>query len=333
MVGVADHEGMTTTQVDLSAAVELARLAPSVHNTQPWRFRVDSGALILGRDPQRQLAVMDPTGRQQTLSCGAALHLARLALRVQGYDTAVEYLPEPDDRDTLARLTPVPGHQVSNEDIVLERAAHTRHTQRGPFDSRALSRDVVAGMRGAAERHGAWVRWLDEPDDQVALTVLLARADTAERGDLAYLEELERWTARSEDAVDGLPATATPDVRGRASNLRLRNFSGSQDPAHPTVRPDQPPPAERPVVIVLGTDGDEAADWLRAGEALMAMLLRGTVDGVQAQPLGQVIDLEWSRARLAVDLGVVGCPQMVLRIGYGMPGADTPRRPVTDVLN
>lgn len=321
---------MTTTQLDLTAAVELARLAPSVHNTQPWRFRAEGAALTIARDPARQLAAMDPSGRQLTLSCGAALHLARLALRQQGYDSDVAAFPALADRDVVAHVVARPGRTVTSEELVLADAARHRHTQREAFDDRAVPADVVADLRAAAEEHGAWVRVVDDPDGLAALAVLLAHAEEDEREDPAYREELRQWTQRTPDARDGLPATAVPDVRRRGSSLRLRDFGTDDAPAE---HPDQPPPAERPLVLVLGTEQDTGADWLAAGQALMALLLRATVEGLRAQPLGQVLDREWTRARLGAELGVVGHPQMVLRLGYGHPGPDTPRRAVRDVLD
>jgi nitroreductase len=330
---------MTTTQPDLAAAVDLARLAPSVHNTQPWRFRVDDDALMLSRDPGRRLEVLDPTGRQQVISCGAALHLARLALRLQGYDTEVMPFPPGADGDVLARLVPGSRHEVAAEDVVLADAARHRHMQREPFEERAVPREVVTGLRAAAAASGAWVRAVDDPDDLAALTVLLARADEEERKDPAYQEELASWTARPEGAGDGLTPAATPDVHGRASSLRLRDFSAGEETGDATLAAgtagdpdDGPPPAERPLAVVLGTEQDTPSDWLRAGEALMALLLHAAVQGVQAQPLGQVVDREWSRARLGAALGVVGHPQMALRLGYARPGPESPRRPVSDII-
>jgi hypothetical protein len=194
---------------------------------------------------------------------------------------------------------------------------------------------VLAELRAVTAEFGTWVRIIDDPDDLAALTVLLARADDDEREDPAYQAELASWTARPEDARDGLPAAATPDVQHRASSLRLRDFRGGEEAASGTARGPVggPPAAERPLALVLGTEQDTATDWLGAGEALMALLLHATVEGVQAQPLGQVVDREWSRARLGAALGVVGHPQMVLRVGYAKPGPESPRRPLEQIVD
>lgn len=329
---------MTTPQPDFTAVVDLARHAPSVHNSQPWLFHADDGSLSLSRDPQRQLAALDPSGRQQVVSCGAALYLARVALRAQGFGTSVEYLPSTADPDLLARLHAVAGHEITDDDAVLERAARSRHTQRGPFDPEPVAPELLAEIRAAAEAEGAWVRVLTRPDDLIALTVLLARADEAEREDDAYRAELASWTDRPAETADGVPLEATGDVRHRATNLSLRDFAlgaeegAAAEPGDADRGDDEPPVAEHPTAVVLGTRDDSVTDWLVAGQALTALLLRASIVGVQASPLGQVIDQPWARSRLAAELGVVGHPQMVLRIGHARPGPDTPRRPVDDVL-
>ena len=190
----------------------------------------------------------------------------------------------------------------------------------------------MSAMRDAAQEQGAWVRLLDDSDEQVSLAVLLARAEAVEIDDAAYREELERWTHRPQGTGDGLPPEAVPDTHHRGSTLRLRDFSPT-DGGEQDVDSDAPPPvAEHVVAIVLGTVGDSVGDWLVAGQALVAMLLRAVIDGVQASPMAQVVDQPWSRRRFASELGVVGEPQMVLRVGHAAPGPDTPRRPVDDIL-
>jgi hypothetical protein len=61
--------------------ITTAARAPSVHNTEPWRFKVSSHAIELYADPRRKLHV-DPAGREMLISCGAALFGLRLAARL-----------------------------------------------------------------------------------------------------------------------------------------------------------------------------------------------------------------------------------------------------------
>ena len=322
-------------QPDLAAVVDLARHAPSVHNTQPWQFAVAPGVLTLRRDEARRLPVLDPDSRQVTISCGAAVHLARLGLRAQGLDPTTEVV-RADSHGIEVRIAAAPGDPPAEAELGLVTAARERHTQRGRFHARPVADDVVREMRLAAEAEGAWVRFLADSEDQVPLAVLLAKADELERDDPDYQAELARWADRPAGSADGLPAAATaPAEEVRASDLTLRRFgpAGGTEAAGDPVDDADPPVAEHPLVAVLGTTADTPHDWLVAGQALSALLVRATAGGVQASPLGQVLDQPWARRRLAGELGVVGHPQMVLRLGYAEPGPETPRRPVDELLS
>jgi len=71
--------------------IEVAARAPSLHNTQPWRFKLSEHAIELYADASRQLPE-DPAGREMLISCGAALYGLRLGVRSLGY------LPDGDHR-------------------------------------------------------------------------------------------------------------------------------------------------------------------------------------------------------------------------------------------
>src|SRR2546423_9704205 len=80
--------------------------APSMHNSQPWRFTADGGSrLSLHADTSRRLAAADPDGREMMISCGAALFSVRLALRSLGYIPATSVLPEPGQPTLVARVS------------------------------------------------------------------------------------------------------------------------------------------------------------------------------------------------------------------------------------
>ena len=88
--------------------LELARRAPSVHNTQPWRWRIDGRLLQLRADRSRQLRVADPLGRNFMISCGCALHHAVVGAGALGWRASVDLLPERAEPDVVARLHLVP---------------------------------------------------------------------------------------------------------------------------------------------------------------------------------------------------------------------------------
>ena len=313
---------------DLRTAIELASLAPSVHNTQPWRFTWDGSALTVHEDPERSLPVLDPTGRERRISCGSVVLMARLAFAELGYAVETELHPwSPADPYRLATLRVTGRAQPSEADSALAQAIPRRTTDRDPFDARPLPKELLAALRSAAEQEGATLHVLGDESRSVTveLQVLLSHADDSQLADPAYLEELARW--RREREAEGIPARALPSVPAelRGSSWALRDFTAGQ-PRTPE-QAAEPPAPEHPTVIVLMTAGDGPDDWLAAGQALARVLLRATVDFVAAQPLTQVLEVPVLRARMRHVLGGVGHPQMLLRLGYGHAGPTSRRRP------
>jgi hypothetical protein len=333
-------EEFEMTDNDQTAAMESAILAatkaPSIHNTQPWRFHLEPDRIEVYADFSRHLEVLDPTRRQLYISCGAALHHLRVALRAAGLDAFVEFLPE-DATDHLATVVVVAGKAPTSQELAVAAAIDQRHTQREPFESRPVDDQFLSELRRAAEAEGAWLDLVRGRDDEITLAVLLSHADEAELETPSYQEELHRWR-RTEPATDGIPDSALPSPgAGRHSEVTLRDFrvgDPDHDPgASPSDREPKAFPDERPALVILGTDADTPLQWLSAGQALSHLLLQATDFGMRASMLGQVIDLPGTRSQLRALLRLVGEPQMVLRIGYGPVAPATPRRPLSDVLN
>jgi hypothetical protein len=321
----------------VTEAVALATRAPSVHNTQPWRFRIDGGRVECFADFTRQLPVLDPTRRQLYLSCGAALHHLTVALRAAGYDTDIQLTDDEPaaagEQAPVATVQVSVGKPASAGDVALAAAINERHTQREPFADRKVDHAALAGLRHTAETQGAWLAILNSREDQITLAVLLNHADQAELANPDYQRELHNWR-RTEPATDGIPTSALPEPAIRHSEVPVRDFTaGDPHPDQPAGTPAGPPPDERPALLILGTDADSPTQWIHAGQALSALLLAATTQGLRASMLGQVIDLPETRAQLRTLLRLIGEPQMVLRIGYGPAAPATPRRPLTEILS
>lgn len=312
--------------------------APSAHNAQPWRFVAHGDVIELWADPSRALPVLDPHGRAAHLSCGAALLFARVDAASKGLSGQTALLPDLSKPDHLADLTLGTG-RVEPELATLRPAIDTRHTDRGTFDeSTPVPADLLRALADAVQVEGSWLRVVSNTSDSAAVAVLLSRADDVQSADPDYRAELGAWTGRSDDSPDGVPSSAVPTVAPseRGSNYRLRDFDADREAAGPRWA-GEPPLPEHPAVVVLGTADDDAAAWLRAGGALGRLLLTATASGLAASPMTQALEVDDTRARLVQELGLVGHPQMVLRIGF-RPADDSPplghslRRPVDEIL-
>jgi len=316
--------------------VAAATRAPSTHNTQPWRFVATGDGVQLWADRSRALPVVDPAGRALHLSCGAALLLGELAARAHGVGCTTVLLPDPAERDHLGDWRFGPESTAGADDLRLASAIAERHTDRRPFGAHPVPAELVHRLAAAVQAEGCWLSVVDDPDRAASVAVALAHADAALLADQAYLDELRRWSGREPDAPDGIPSGAATDPATRGSTYRLRDLDPAHRGATAHEAADLPPPAEHPLVVVLGTDADAPLDWLRAGRALGRLLLTAVSERLAASPMTQALDVADCRARLTRDLGLVGHPQMILRVGYPSPGAPpaavSGRRPVEDVL-
>jgi nitroreductase len=313
---------------DFSLIVECASLAPSVHNTQPWKFTTNASGVEVRADRDRQLSFLDPTGRQLHISCGAAIEFGYLTARTTGRDCTVELLPEPDRPDLLARLALGAETRPTPMETELAGAIARRYTDRGPYSDRAVPPQVLIDVQTRSAELGVWVRILDRPGERTPVATILAEAEAAEAAEPRYAEELARWV--SEQAQEqGMPAAATapPWPADRVSDVPLRDFTGHDVHRRPSA--DETPPAvERDTLVLIGTALDDPVSWLLAGRALGWLVLRAAVDGMSTQPLGPAIDLPDSRAALRRELGLVGHPQFLLRMGFGTGRPRTRRKGV-----
>ncbi|MCL9761660.1 nitroreductase [Frankia sp. AiPa1] len=327
----------TTLSADLArTAVQTAVLAPSIHNSQPWHWRLHDGVLDLSADLTRAVPVADPDHRQLVMSCGAALFHTWLSLRAAGLTAQIDELPDGPDitRGRLATLRVIDTSAPAPGDAALAAAIGHRHTDRRPFDPADMPGELIRGLRAAAEEEGCWLDPLTRTDARVELSVILAHADWIETHDPAYQAELLRWSRTDPDATDGVPrSVVVGSETQRQSEFSLRDF----DVVGQAGQHLRDPRVEHPGVLVLGTDADGPADWLRAGRALARVLAVATSAGLAASPLGQAIDLEATRALVREATGGLGTAQMILRVGYPDPAAEplppTRRRPIDEVLD
>ena len=306
--------------------VEAAGAAPSIHNTQPWRFRVVGDDLLeVHGDPERMLWVADAHGRALHLSCGAALFNLSLAARTTGAKPLAWLLPDPQAEPTLmASVQLTRGRPATLGERELFGSIWQRHTSRAPFAGQRVPDEVWVALERAASAEFALLRPLDAAD---AARVLQIAAD-AERElaeDFDHRVELAHWIGTEGD--DGVPAAA---------------LGSRPDHDPPPVRdlgraaPAMPLPAgsyeSRPQLAVLATARDDPADWLRAGQALQRVLLTATVSGLAASFLYQPIELHDMRQSTGW-WPWPECPQIILRLGYGPLGGGSPRRRVDDILD
>lgn len=296
-----------------------------MHNTQPWLFRLSDGNRVieLHADPARQLPYGDPSGRALHIACGAALFNLRLAAQVAGWQPDVRLLPDPGTPLLLATVRLGGQCEAGDTERELHAAIKQRRTNRQPFSSEPVPQGVFAELTEAARIEGAILHILDH-NEAVRVLDLAVDAERAQHADPAYLEELAKWAGGERDR-EGIPDAAL----------------GPRSPDRPTPARDFAPGRRAgpghyawfegsPQLVVLSTRSGTTADWLRAGQALQRVLLSATARGISASPITQPVEVN---AWLVRDTrSGTEQPQMILRLGYGLPTPAVPRRPISEVV-
>ncbi|GLZ36681.1 nitroreductase family protein [Actinokineospora sp. NBRC 105648] len=311
----------TSTRVDpvLRRALLAATRAPSPHNTQPWRFEVRPDRVDVRLDRTRVLPVADPDAHEARLSCGAALFNLRLALGAAGRRTTVAVLPDRADQDLLATVTTTARHRPTVDERTLAPAIERRHTNRRPFLDQPVPASTRAALVRAAAEEGTRLHLVDRPELLGPVADLIRRADHVQSQDSAFRAEVGSWLA-GEGRPDGLPASALGRAPSPDGLIALRDF----DPGGRHVAFER-----QPLIAVLTTVGDTVGDHVAAGQAMQRVLLVAGAAGLAVSFLSQPVEVPAVRRVLSAVMG--GAVHVVLRIGFGYPGAPTPRRPLEDV--
>ncbi len=301
----------------LAVAAATAGYAPSIHNTQPWRWRLAGDNLDLYLDRSRVLDVTDPDTRLATLSCGAALHHARTIISAEGWRATVTRMPDAADQNHLAHLH-VDGPAPADLEAVRHvRTIPLRHTDRRPVigapvgseDRRAITNSVLA--------EGAWLYMLSA-SQVVELAAAAGHAQRADAADQAWQAELAYWTGATPQHGP-LTTVPGPDI-GRPGDLPL---SAERDRAA--------------LFAILYGHSDEPRDWLRAGEALSAAWLTATERGVSVLPLSAPVEVIGTRETMRRQLSYLHHPYLVLRFGTidraSAEARQAPRQPADQTID
>ncbi|SEN78113.1 Acg family FMN-binding oxidoreductase [Actinacidiphila rubida] len=328
---------MTTAALDagtLEQLVTAAVAAPSLHNTQPWRFRLDPATTTIEvrAAGDRALPHTDPAGRALHLSAGAAVFNLRVAVAHFGWEPVVRLLPRPAEPGLLAAVRLAGRHPATGEgtgpapdEADLYDAVWRRHSSRFPFDPTTVPDLVREEITAAATAEGALLVFTG-PSETARILQLTAEAERLAAADSGRSAESRAWVR--DGTADGIPAVAL-GPRDAAGRLPVRDFTTGR-----AAHVQAPAPFEqRPALAVLGTQHDRPADWLRAGQGLEHALLTATAHGVRASLFSQAV--EWPEVHWALrdPRGGTAHVQMLVRFGYGPEGPATPRRSVRDVLD
>lgn len=316
----------TLTRDELETVVSAAVRAPSVLNTQPWKFRASGSAIDVWADPTRSLGHLDPQGRELLMSCGAAVLNLRLAVAALGRAVSHRLLPQPSEPTWVANVQVGGRYEPTAAERRLHAAIPNRRASRHPFDRVDVPDEVVTRLAEAAGAEGAR---LEAPPTwhRAALAKLVRDADRRQRDNPDVVQDIRQWTGDGATATEGVPTDHFGPKAADPTSL-VRDFSLG----HHVPDRESKDFGEEGLLLVLLTDHDGPIDRVRAGQALERVWLEATDAGVSLTMLTQPKEVPELRPWLRDPSSPWGSPQALLRIGYGPTPPATSRRPLTEVL-
>jgi nitroreductase len=321
MADVTEVLGLAVDEV--TDVLTAAALAPSVHNTQPWRFRLTRDRIELHPDPMRRLPATDPEDRELRLSCGAALFNLRLALRDHGVRPLVTLMPGADAPGALATIRRGGHRDLDEETRQLIKAIPARRSNRKPFRDAPVPVEHRHALVRAAERERSWLHVVTDRDERARLQRLVAKAQRIQAAAPNVRAELTDWTGPR--AGDGIPPKSAGVRPAPQDEWALRDFHAAERTSAKDYESD-------PLIVVLCSFYNGPLAELQAGQALQRVLLTATTLGLSASFMSQAIEVRPVRDELRRALGGTLEPQTILRIGFGSPVPASPRRAVREFL-
>jgi nitroreductase len=324
---------MTQTVADtkvITTAIELACRAPSLHNSQPWRWVARSISVDLFVDPLRTVTSTDRSGREAIISCGAALDHFRVAMGAVGWETNVEQFPNPNNLGHLASIDFASVDYVAPARRDRADAILRRRTNRLPFRAPKHWSSFEPVLRSSFDIDFVTLDVLAD-DVRPHLAEASRLTEALRRYDDRYQHELDWWTSPLR-ASEGIPESAlVSESDGRRVDMN-RRF-----PIDPLNERSSAGTYDEAKILVLSTARDTRVDALNCGEVLSAVLLECTMAGLATCPVTHITELEASRAMIRdLTSGPAAVPQVLIRVGIEPEGElapePTPRRPLNEVL-
>jgi nitroreductase len=315
-----------------------AILAPSLWNTQPWRFESEQSTIRIVSDLGRWLPAIDPDQRNLHLSLGAALENLLVAARAYGLRPSVTYLPHDGTGGVAAEVAWAPGEQ--RHDRTLFNSISTRRTNRRDFDGRGIYLQNRAQLT-AQVADDTRLHWMDDHDRIREVGDVVHDAVRDRVLDERSQAERYRWMRFGDDEADTRGDGVTPDqleMGGLAHWLAGRYFNPDswllRFGAENAAKQARSQIRSAGALVLLTTPRGGRAQWLAAGQAYERLALTATALGIAQQPISEPLETETGRAEVVRRFGASGeQPLLLLRLGHARPPRPSLRRSVALVAS
>ena len=308
--------------------VRYATLAPSSHNTQCWKFAIESQAIMIRPDPLRRCPAVDPDEHHVFVSLGCAVENLVHGALACGLNAEASF--DASREAICVRMTP-----TKAEASPYFHAIPARQCTRGDYDSMPLSTAELSLLERAGTSDKVRMLLITERPAVERVLEHVVQANTAQMADTAFVRELESWIRFNGSAAvrtgDGLytGCTGNPQIPTLIGNLAFGWFYKTKSENDKCVRQIR---SSAGIAVFVGRSADKVS-WIEVGRCYERFALQATVLGIRNAFLNQPVEVLSVRPQFAAALGLTGQrPDLVVRFGRGPSMPLSLRRPVQAVL-
>jgi hypothetical protein len=170
----------------LRELVRYATLAPSSHNTQCWKFKLGDDYIAIIPDYSRRCPAVDPDDHHLFVSLGCATENTVQAAAASGLRSEVTF----NDETASVRITL---SETSPQRSLLFDAIPRRQCVRADYDGKTAPPEYLARLEQAGRGNGVDVLLLFGRTRLEQILEYVARGNTMQMGNPAFVAELKKW--------------------------------------------------------------------------------------------------------------------------------------------
>lgn len=316
----------------LKEIIRYATLAPSGHNTQPWKFSINDNSICIYPDYSRRLPIVDPDDHALFISLGCALENLLIAAHYQGFETEVDYFPD-NEKEECIRVRLTKGRPGA--DAALYHAIPQRQSTRRKYNGQKISMDDLQKLERASRQDRVSVMVFTGGKEIQPLIELVKEGNRLQFSNKDFIAELIPWIRFSKTDArkysDGLrPAVlgfpAVPRWLGRFIMRVLITPGGEARKCEKMIRSSS-------ALILFIAQSNDKMSWINVGRSFERVSLTAASLDIKHAHLNMPCEEIMVRQKLQKHLGLTNQhPLLLLRIGYAKPMPSSFRRPVQQVL-
>ncbi|PWN06529.1 Acg family FMN-binding oxidoreductase [Rhodohalobacter mucosus] len=319
--------------MDTRDLIYYSTLAPSGHNTQPWKFSVQDNIIRIYPDFDRTLSVVDPDNHALYISLGCALENLVISAKEDGSACRVGVFPD-DENEECLRVTLTDESPAKEKDLY--EAIPVRQSNRSMYDEQKIPPADMEKLLQANEQDTVVVKTFDAQGKDVDPVIeLVKEAGRIQFNDDRFVEELISWIRFNKKEVqnnrDGLSAKVMgfPNVPRWLGRFIMKTFVTADREAEKTEKQIR---SSSHLFLFICKKNDKK-HWVDAGRGFQRVALTAASLGIAHAHLNMPCEVESVRKKLSahLDLHPDEQPVLLIRLGYASRAPRSPRRPPEEV--